>query len=162
MSEIEYNTFQQNIEKTFAPMTDALKNVTTKFEVPDAAREFVKRSAELAKDRATDVHTGAAKATDAMETAASKAVSGMARLSRDLQTAALDDATALFDSVVKVANAKTLSEAAELQVSYLRERGEVNVGRARSFMDFLTGSFAEGAKKAQENIAKVTSFNKAA
>ena len=110
LSNTDMNTLQQNVEKSFAPMTDAMKSVATKFEIPAATRDFVKRSAEIAKDRASDVHAGAAKATDAMETAAAKAVAGFARLSRDLQSAAYDDATALFDSMMKIAGATSLSE----------------------------------------------------
>lgn len=164
MSDIENTTksFQQSVEKAFAPVVDAVKSVTEKLEVPEATRDFVKRSVEVAQERAAGAHANSIKATDAIETATSKAVSNFARVSRDLQAAAFDDAKAYFASVSKIADAKSLSEAVQIQVDYLRERSDVNISRAKSVVDYVTGSFAEGAKKAQESFSKVTSFNKAA
>ena len=158
----EYTTFQQNVEKAFAPVTDAFKSYQGKLEVPQAARDFVKRSVELAKENAGNIQASVAKATDALENSAGKTVAGIARYNRDLQAAAYDDANAFFNTVTKIADAKSFGEAAQLQVDYLRERADVNVGRAKSLVDFVTGSLADGAKKAQENISKVATFNKAA
>ena len=171
MSDIESPTksFQQNVEKAFAPVVDAVKSVTEKLEVPEAARDFVKRSVEVAQERAASVHTGSVKATDAIESAAAKAVADFARVSRDVQAAAYDDAKAYLASITKIAGAKSLSEAVQIQVDYLRERADVNVSRTKSVVEFVTGSFAEGAKKAQENfskaqenLSKIATFNKAA
>jgi len=48
-----YNTFKD----AFAPVTDAFKNFQN-MEVPEAAREFVKKQAETAKERAADFYAG--------------------------------------------------------------------------------------------------------
>lgn len=154
-------TIQQNFAKAFAPAVDAMKSAGAKLEVPEAARDFVKRSAELAKDRAAGVHAGSLKATDVMESVASRAVSGLARLSREWQAAAHEDATAYFTSLGKIADAKSMGEALQLQVEYLRERATVGVSRAKSAMSFMTSSVTEGAKKAQEELATAASFDKA-
>ena len=42
-----------SVKEAFAPMTEAFKNLQT-MEVPEAAREFVKKTANTAKDRAAD------------------------------------------------------------------------------------------------------------
>lgn len=164
MSEFESTTksFQQNVEKAFAPVVDAVKSATEKLEVPEAARDFVKRSVEVAQERAASVHAGSVKATDAIESATIKGVSGIARLSRDVQAAAYDDAKAYFASITKIAGAKSFGEAVQLHVDYLRERADVNMGRAKSAVEYVTASFADSAKKAQETVSKVTSFDKAA
>lgn len=164
MSNFEHTTtaFKQDAEKTFAPIVDSMKNFSSKLEVPEAARDFVKRSADMATDRALDIHAGAAKATDAVESAATKTVSGLARVTRDMQAAAFDDAKAYLASVGKIADAKSISEAVQFQVEYLRERSEVTFGRAKSLFEFMSSSLSDGAKKAQENVAKLADFNKAA
>lgn len=164
MSEFENtaNSFQQNVEKAFAPVVDAVKTATSKLEVPEAARDFVKRSVEVAQERAASVHAGSVKATDAIESATIKGVSGFARLSRDMQAAAYDDAKAYFASITKIAGAKSFGEAVQFHVDYLRDRADVNMGRAKSAVEYVTESLADGAKKAQENLGKVVSMNKAA
>ena len=164
MSEFENtaNSFQQNVEKTFAPVVDAVKTATEKLEVPQAARDFVKRSVEVAEERVASVHAGSVKATDAIESAAIKGVSGLARLSRDMQAAAYDDAKAYFASISKIAGAKSFGEAVQFHVDYLRDRANVNMGRTKAAIESVTESLADGAKKAQENLGKVVNMNKAA
>jgi len=53
----ETNSALNTVKEAFAPVTDALKNLQN-LEVPEAAREFVKRTASTAKDRAADLHAG--------------------------------------------------------------------------------------------------------
>ena len=156
------DAFQQNVQKTFAPVVDAMKSVGARMEVPAAARDFMKRSAEMAGERAADIHAGTVRATDAVENAASKTVSGFARLSRDMQVAAYDDAKAYLASVTKIAEAKSLSEAMQIQMDFVRERTEANMGRAKSMFDYVSGSLADAGKRAQETVSKVANFNKAA
>ena len=158
----ETNTFQQSVEKTFSPMIDAVKNAAGKFEVPESARDFVKRSAEMAKDRAGDIHTGTVKATDAIENATTTAVSGLAKFSRNVQAAAYDDASAYLNSVGKIASATSFGEAVQIHVDYLRERSDVNMGRAKALYDTVSTSLVDAGKKAQEQVSKVANFSKAA
>ena len=56
-------------------------------EVPEAARDFVKKQAETAKVRAADIYAGSEKVTAAIETAASGSVSEVAKISRTIQQA---------------------------------------------------------------------------
>ena len=53
------NTMLNSMKEAFAPVTDAMKNFQS-LEVPEAAREFVKKTAGTAKDRAADLHAGSA------------------------------------------------------------------------------------------------------
>jgi len=64
----ETNTVFDTVKEAFAPVTDAFKNLQN-MEVPEAARDFVKRSANTAKERAADVYAGSEKVTAAIETA---------------------------------------------------------------------------------------------
>ena len=53
----ETNSVFSNFKDAFAPVTEAFKNFQN-LEVPEAAREFVKKQAETAKERAADFYSG--------------------------------------------------------------------------------------------------------
>ncbi|MGH9811307.1 MAG: phasin, partial [Terriglobia bacterium] len=86
----ETNSVLDSVKDAFAPVTDAFKNL----EVPEAAREFVKKTANTAKDRAADLHANSEKVTDAIETAVAGSVSEVAKISRNIQQAIYQDAEA--------------------------------------------------------------------
>ncbi len=83
----ETNPMLDSVKQAFAPVTEAF----TKFqnlEVPEAAREFLKKQAETAKVRAADLHAGTEKVTAAIETAVAGSVTEAAKISRNIQQAA--------------------------------------------------------------------------
>src|SRR6266851_5601984 len=130
----ETKTAYDTVKEAFAPVSDALKNLQTT-EVPEAARDFVKRTANTAKERAADVYAGSEKVTAAIETAVADSVSEAAKISRNIQQALYQDAEAFFVGIDKLASAKSTNEA-------------------------LGKLVADGAKTAQDNLAKV--YNKTA
>jgi phasin len=148
---VDTNSVLNSVKDAFAPVTDALKNL----EVPEAAREFVKKTANTAKDRAADLHAGSEKVTAAIETAVSGSVSEAAKISRNIQQAMYQDAEAFFAGIDKLASAKSFSEAVQIQSDMARARGEVFISRAKSTADYLGKLAAEGAKTAQDNFSKV-------
>ena len=150
-----------NVKTAFAPVTDALKNLPN-MEVPEAARDFVKKAANTAQTRATELYTGSEKVTAAIETAVSGSVSETAKISRNISQAVLADAQALFSTIDKLASAKSISEAVQINTDALKAQGEVLVGRAKSTTEYLGKVIADGAKSAQDNFAKVTNFSKSA
>ena len=152
-------TVLNNVKNAFAPMTEALKNFPN-VEVPEAAREFVKKAAGTAKDRAASLYTGSEKVTDAIETAVADSVSETAKINRNLQQAVYDDAQALLSGIEKLASAKSLTEVITIQNDLLRAHGEVVVARAKATSEYLGKLAADSAKTAQENFAKVASLSK--
>jgi phasin len=152
-------TVFDTVKDAFAPVTDALKNLQT-MEVPEAARDFVKRTANTAKERAADVYAGSEKVTAAIETAAADSVSEAAKISRNIAQALYQDAEAFFAGIDKLASAKSLNEAVQIQSDFARSRGEVLVSRAKSTTEYLGKLVADRAKTAQDNFAKV--YNKTA
>jgi phasin len=149
----ETNTVLNNVKDAFAPVTDAFKNL----EVPEAAREFVKKSANTAKERAADLHAGSEKVTAAIETAVAGSVSEAAKISRTIQHAIYQDAEAFFAGIDKLASAKSFNEAVQIQSDMVRTSGEVFVSRAKSTTEYLGKLIADGAKTAQDNFSKVYS-----
>ena len=155
----ENNNVFDTVKDAFAPVTDAFKNLQN-MEVPEAAREFVKRSANTAKERAADVYAGSEKLTAAIETAVADSVSEAAKVSRNIQQALYQDAEAFFAGIDKLASAKSLNEAVQIQSDLARARGEVFISRAKSTTEYLGKLVANGAKTAQENFSKA--YNKTA
>ena len=150
------NPMLDSFKAAFAPVTDALKNIQN-VEVPEAARDFVKRTAGTAKDRAAEIHAGSEKVPAALETAVAGSVSEAAKISRTIQQAMYQDAEAFFAGIEKLASAKSLSEAAQIQSDMVRARGEVLVSRAKATTEYLGKLVADGAKTAQDNFSKVYS-----
>ena len=155
----ETNSVLNSVKEAFAPVTEAFKNFQT-MEVPEAARDFVKRAATNAKERAADVYAGSEKVTSAIETAAADSVSEAAKISRNIQQAMYQDAEAFFAGLDKLASAKSLNEAVQIQSDLARARGEVLISRAKSTAEYVGQLVANGAKTAQDNFAKV--YNKTA
>jgi phasin len=149
----ETNSVLENMKQAFAPVTDALKNI----QVPEAARDFVKKTAGTAKDRAADLHAGSEKVTAAIETAVSGSVTEAAKISRNIQDAIYQDAEAFFAGIDKLASATSLNEAVQIQSDMVRARGEVFMSRAKSTTEYLGKLVADGAKSAQDNFSKVYS-----
>jgi phasin len=145
-----YNTFKD----AFAPVTEAFKNFQN-LEVPEAAREFVKKQAETAKERTADFYAGSEKASEVIESAVTGSVSEVAKISRNIQQALFQDAEAFFAGVDKIASAKSINEAVQIQSDLLRAQGEVIVSRAKASTEYLGKLVSEGAKTAQDNFSKV-------
>jgi phasin len=155
----ETNSVLDTVKQAYAPVTDALKNIQN-MEVPEAAREFVKKQAETAKERAADLHASSEKVTAAIETAVAGSVTEAAKISRQIQQALYQDAEAFFAGIDKLASAKSLNEAVQIQSDMVRARGEVFMSRAKSTTEYLGKLVADGAKTAQDNFSKV--YNKTA
>ena len=147
-----YNTFKD----AFAPVTEAFKNFQN-LEVPEAAREFVKKQAETAKERAADFYAGSEKASEVIETAVTASVSEVAKIGRNIQQAIYQDAEAFFAGIDKLASAKSINEAVQIQSDLLRAHGETLVSRAKASTEYVGKLVTEGAKSAQDNFTKVYS-----
>ena len=155
----ETTTMYDTVKEAFAPVTEAFKNFQN-MEVPEAAREWVKKTANTAKERAAEAYAGSEKVTDVLETAAADSVSEVAKISRNIQQAIYQDAEAFFAGIDKLASAKSLNEAVQIQSDLARARGEVFISRAKSATEYLGKLVANGAKTAQDNFSKV--YNKTA
>src|SRR5947208_12398259 len=155
-TETETNSVLNTVKEAFAPVTDALKKLQN-LEVAEAVREFVKKTAGTAKERAADLHAGSEKVTAVIETTVADSVSEAAKISRNIQQALYQDAEAFFAGIDKLASAKSLNEAVQIQSDMVRARGEVLVSRAKATTEYLGKLVSESAKTAQDNFSKVYS-----
>ena len=142
-----------SVKQAFAPVTEAFKSLQN-IEVPEAAREFVKRTTSTAKERAADVYAGSEKVTSAVETAVADSVSEAAKISRNIQQALYQDTEAFLAGIDKLASAKSFNEAVQIQSDLARASGEVLLSRAKSTTEYLGKLVANGAKTVQDNLTK--------
>ncbi len=142
-----------SVKQAFAPVTEAFKSLQN-IEVPEAAREFVKRTTSTAKERAADVYAGSEKVTSAVETAVADSVSEAAKISRNIQQALYQDTEAFLAGIDKLASAKSFNEAVQIQSDLARASGEVFLSRAKSTTEYLGKLVANGAKTVQDNLTK--------
>ena len=152
----ETNSVLNTVKEAFAPVTEAFTKLQN-MEVPEAAREFVIKQTESAKVRAADLHAGSEKVTAAIETAVAGSVSEAAKISRTIQDALYQDTEAFFAGIEKLASAKSLNEAVQIQSDMVRARGELFMSRAKASTEYLGKLVADGAKTAQDNFSKVYS-----
>jgi hypothetical protein len=143
-----------NAENTFAAAQNEL--------IPAAARDFVKKAAGAAKQRATTFHADAEGATTAVEQNLVTAVGEVAKLTRQAQQAAFEDTQAFLSAVDQLASAKSVREAVQIYVDYMRSRSDVAIARARTASDLVGKLVTSGAKTVQETIANYGLLNKAA
>ena len=139
---------------TYESLAKALGGLQNKFEIPDAAREFVKRSAAAAKDRSSDLHAGANKVTGAVEEALVGAVNGLADLNRKIVDATYQDLEAAFAAIDKLASAESLTDGFETYVDYLRQQSKVGVARAKDMTSLVSTKASEGFDALRDGIAK--------
>jgi hypothetical protein len=146
------------LKETLAPATAALTSLSD-IEVPAAAREFVKRAAGAAKDRAADAEARAEKATAAIESAATNSVVEIAKVSRTIQRALYQDAEALCAGVDKLATAKSLREALQIQLDYVGASSETAATRVKAIAEYFGKFLANSQKMTKESLSKVASLD---
>ncbi|MBV9562515.1 MAG: phasin [Bradyrhizobium sp.] len=152
------NNMYDSVKEAFAPVNEAFKNFQN-MEVPEAARDFVKRSANTAKERTAEVYAGSERVTTAIESAVADGVSEAAKIGRNIQQAIYQDAEAFFEGIDKLASAKTINEAVQIQSDLARARGEVIMSRAKSTTEYLGKLVANGTRSVQDNFAKAYNKN---
>ena len=146
----------------FASVREAIDTVQSKIEVPAAARDFVKRTASSAKDRAETVHQSAENATNSVEKFATSFVGGYANFTRGLLDMTLANVQHSLSTVEKLAAAKSVSEAVQVQTDFVRENARANFERVRGAADTAKSVVTEGAKNVQAEIAKIYNYGQKA
>jgi hypothetical protein len=145
---------------TMSSISEVIENVQSKMEVPAAARDFVKRTAATAQERAETVHTGIATATTKVENFATAFVGGYANFARGLVDASLSNVQHALSTVEKVAGAKSLNEVVQIQADYVRESAKANFDRVKNAAEIARTTVVDGAKTVQSEISAM--YSKAA
>lgn len=139
----------------FASIQDAFENVQAKLEVPAVARDFVKRTAATARERAESAHSGAANVADGVEKFATSMVAGYATLTRGMLDMALANVQQSLSTVEKLAGTVSVNEAVQLQADFLRDNAQANFDRLRDAAENSRTTFAHSAQIVQAEIFRL-------
>lgn len=127
----------------------------SKIEVPAAAREFVQRATSTAQERAESVHEGATNVATSAEKLATSFVGGYANFTRGLIDATFANLRHSLATVEKVAAAKSVSEAVQIQADFVRENATANYERLRGAAETARTVVADGVEQVRGEFAKV-------
>ncbi len=161
-------TKKTETEKMTAAANDYVATVTKTFEdfqkqveVPAAVRELLKNAAEAAKLRVGEFQDGAYKAAEGSEQFLNAFVGGYAKFARGMVDATFANVEHALDTVEKLAAAKSVNEAVQLQADFVRDNARANYDRVSVAAENVRNVVADNTKKVQDEFAKLYG-NKAA
>jgi hypothetical protein len=137
-------------------VVEAVTAATSKMEIPAAARDFVERAAKSVQEGADSLNARAHEATSAIETAIGGSATTVADAARKVQDAIYEDVKSALAAVEKLSKSANLAEAAQVQIDYLSERGQVQIARMKSATESFVKALQDGAKSTQDTVAKWT------
>ena len=143
-----------------AVKADEIINNTSK--IADSAREFVKRSAANAKERSDNMYEGSTKLNSGLEKVLNRAVSGYVGFLGNIAEATHANVNHALSTAEKLAAAKSLSEAAQIQADFVRENASANIERVRAAVNETRETVMEGAEVVRENASKIWPYGKKA
>ena len=97
----------------------------------DGTREFVKRSTETAKERTENMYDASKRYNEGLEDVLVRAAKGYTDVLGNLADAAYANVNHTFAAAEKMAEAKSISEAAQIQADYVREQATANMENVR-------------------------------
>ena len=124
-------------------------------QIPEAAREFVRKATETGKERAARVHTGAEGVAATIYDVASLSMNGSAQITNSLMKAAHQNVEATLGMIAKLSGAKCLGEATNVQLEFVRDYGKANVEQVREIADIARKGYGEIEKAVRDGYAKV-------
>ncbi|NNE52283.1 MAG: hypothetical protein HKN30_07765 [Sulfitobacter sp.] len=143
--------------KTNAKPTKVAKNTAEEAtnKVAEGAREFVKRSAETAHERAEGIYESTKTYNSQLENTLKRAATGYTNMLGGIFDAAFANVNHTLAAVEKLAEAKTASEAMKIQADYVREHSAQNMEHIRSAYDYVRDVAAENVGSVREGYAKM-------
>lgn len=145
-------TTAKTASKTTAK-TAAANETTAK--IADSAREYVTRTTAAAKERTDSAYEGVSKFNDGLEKTMNRVVVGYVGILGEIAEMAHANTKAALETVEKVAAAKTFTEAAQVQVDFIRETSTANYDRARTAFDATRDVVTEGVTSLREGVSEI-------
>lgn len=142
-------TYFDQIKSTF-------EGFQNKMEVPAAAREFVVKGAEKTASGAESVHANVIKVVDGAESLTTKFVGGYANFLRGAFDLTLANVKASLSTLEKVAAAKSINEAVQIQADFVRENTAANIEKVREAAEVARAAAVESFKSVQGEVKTLT------
>jgi hypothetical protein len=130
--------------------------------ITDGAREMVKRSTATVKERAEDLHDTSKKYNTQLESVLTRAAGGYVNILGSIADAAYSNLNHTIAAVEKLADAKSVSEAMQIQSEYVREHTAANVEHVRSAATYARDVVAENTGSLRDAYGKMWPMNKSA
>lgn len=126
----------------------------TKMEIPASVRDFAEKGAAQAKDTVTKFRAAASDASDAIEGSYTSAAKGAADFGLKILETARSNANAVFDHAVALLGAKTVSDAIELNTSFLRKHSEAVALQAKEIGELAQKIGTESVAPVKAQVEK--------
>lgn len=130
--------------------------------VTEGAREIVKRSTATAKERAEGAFETTQKYNADLENMLVRAAHGYANILGSIAEAAYVNVNRGITTAEKLAEAKSLSDAMQIQSEYVREQSTCSMNNARSAFDYVRSVVTENGEAMRDTATKMWNTNKAA
>lgn len=149
-------------EKAAKDTAANVSEVSTK--VTEGAREFVRRTAGSAQERAETAFETSKTYNSQLEDSLKRAAAGYANILGGIAGAAFANVNHTLAAVEKMADAKSVSDAMKIQSDYVREHSAQNMEHARSAYDYVRDVASDNMTSVRDGYAKMwpASANKAA
>jgi len=121
----------------------------------EGAREFVKRSTATAKDRADDLYANSKKYNADLQDALNRAAGGYVNFLGNVADVAYANVNQTIAAAEKLADAKSLSDAMQIQSDFVREQSEATAEHARSAFAQVQDMLSEGTEALRDGYAKL-------
>jgi len=144
---------ENTAKKTVEAVQENASEMTSK--VADGAREFVKRTTETVQERAEGAYESSKTYNSQMEDTLKRAASGYANILGSMADVAFTNLNHTLAAVEKLAEAKSVSDAMEIQTTYVREHTAKNMEHARSAYDYVRDVASENASSLRDGYSKV-------
>ena len=132
--------------KTTTKKAEAVKEESRVSQIADSARDYVLKTTATAKDRTDSAYEGVEEFNKGVESTMNRFVSGYVNFLGGVARVSHENVKHALTTVEKVAAAKSLSEAAQIQVDYVRESAAANYDTARAAFDEVRETVTEGAE----------------
>ncbi|MEP5730560.1 MAG: phasin family protein [Sulfitobacter sp.] len=143
--------------KTAAKAPNTAKDATAEMtnKVTDGAREFVKRTADSAQERAQNAFDTSKTYNTQIEDTLKRAATGYVNILGGIAEAAFSNVNHTLAAVEKLAEAKSVSDAVQIQTEFVREHSAQNMEHVRSAYDYVRDVAAENAGSLRDGYAKI-------
>lgn len=147
------DTAAAKAQKTVKDTTDNISEVSSK--VTEGAREFVRRSATSTQERVESLYNTSETYNAQMEDVLKRAATGYANVLSGIAGAAFANVNHTLAAVEKMAEAKSVSEAMQIQQDYVREHSAQNMEHVRAAYDYVRDVAADNMTSVREGYSKM-------
>lgn len=130
--------------------------------VTDGAREMVMRTTSTAKERAEGMFETSQQYNKSLESTLVRAAQGYANILGNMAEAAFVNVNRGIDAAEKLAGAKSLKDAVDVQTTYVREQSECSINNARAAFEYVREVATENGEAIRDTATSMWKSDKAA